>query len=160
MQRFFFSKKKNSEGGEGDAEGWFDQGHLLLVAKGAEIWGHASYPRASLVAQSLKRLPAIRETRVRSLGGEDPLEKEMATTPVFLPGESHGGRSLVGYRGSQRVGHDWATSLSLSCLSCFHGGGGLVSKSCPTLVIPCTVARRIAGRFFIYEGSPCSALLC
>ena len=36
--------------------------------------------------------------------------------PVFLPGESHGQRSLVGYSckesdGSQRVGHDWATSL-------------------------------------------------
>ena len=37
------------------------------------------------------------ETWVKSLGREDPLEKEMATHPVFLPGESHGGRSLVGY---------------------------------------------------------------
>ena len=35
--------------------------------------------------------------RVRSLGQKDPLEKEMATTPVFLPGESQGQRSLVGY---------------------------------------------------------------
>ena len=34
---------------------------------------------ASLVTQRLKRLPAMRETWVRSLGGEDPLEKEMAT---------------------------------------------------------------------------------
>ena len=34
---------------------------------------------ASLVAQRLKCLPAMRETRVRSLGREDPLEKEMAT---------------------------------------------------------------------------------
>ena len=32
-----------------------------------------------------------------SLGWEDPLEKEMATTPVPLPGKSHGQRSLVGY---------------------------------------------------------------
>ena len=39
----------------------------------------------------------MRETPVQSLGWEDSLEKEMATTPVFLPGESHGGRSLVGY---------------------------------------------------------------
>ena len=31
------------------------------------------------------------------LGWEDPLEKEMATPPVFLPGESHGQRILVGY---------------------------------------------------------------
>ena len=35
--------------------------------------------RASLVFQSVKRLPAMRETRVQSLGWEDPLEKEMAT---------------------------------------------------------------------------------
>ena len=34
---------------------------------------------ASLVAQMVKRLPAVRETQVRSLGQEDPLEKEMAT---------------------------------------------------------------------------------
>ena len=37
------------------------------------------------------------ETRVRSLGQEDPLKKEMATHPVLLPGEFHGQRSLVGY---------------------------------------------------------------
>ena len=37
------------------------------------------------------------ETRVRSLGRKDLLEKEMETQPVFLPGESHGRRSLVGY---------------------------------------------------------------
>ena len=35
--------------------------------------------RDSLVAQRLKHLPAMRETQVRSLGWEDPLEKEMAT---------------------------------------------------------------------------------
>ena len=34
--------------------------------------------RASLVAQTIKRLPAMRETWVQSLGWEDPLEKEMA----------------------------------------------------------------------------------
>ena len=35
--------------------------------------------------------------RVRSLGQEDPLEKEMATHSSILPGESHGQRSLAGY---------------------------------------------------------------
>ena len=34
---------------------------------------------------------------IRSLGWEVPLEKGMAPTPVFLPGESHGQRNLVGY---------------------------------------------------------------
>ena len=54
-------------------------------------------PRASLVAQTVKSVPAMQETRVRSLDREDPLEKEMATTPVFLPGKSHGWSSMVGY---------------------------------------------------------------
>ena len=42
-------------------------------------------------------LSTMRETRVPSLGWEDPLEKEMAPTPVLLPGKYHGLRSLVGY---------------------------------------------------------------
>ena len=37
------------------------------------------------------------ETRVPSLSRENPLQEGMATTPVFLPGESHGPRSLAGY---------------------------------------------------------------
>ena len=38
----------------------------------------------SLVAQSVKKLPAEQETRVQSLGQEDPLEKEMATYASML----------------------------------------------------------------------------
>ena len=45
------------------------------------------------MAQMVNNLPAIQETQ----GQEDSLEKGMATTPVFLPGKSHGQRSLVGY---------------------------------------------------------------
>ena len=45
------------------------------------------YGGASLVAQRLKRLPAMWETRVRSLGREDPLEKEMATHSSILAWE-------------------------------------------------------------------------
>jgi len=51
----------------------------------------------SLVAQTVKNLPAMQETQVHSLGQEDSLEKGVATTPVFLPAEFHGRRSLVGY---------------------------------------------------------------
>ena len=51
----------------------------------------------SLVAQRLKCLPEMRETWVRSLGQEDPLGRKWQPIPVLLPGESHGGRSLVGY---------------------------------------------------------------
>ena len=39
----------------------------------------------------------MQEIQVQSLGQEDPLEEGMATTPVFLPGESHRQRSLAGY---------------------------------------------------------------
>ena len=42
---------------------------------------------ASLVAQKVKNLPAMQETWDQSLDREDPLEKGMATTPVFLPGK-------------------------------------------------------------------------
>ena len=49
------------------------------------------------MAQTVKHLSTMRETKVRSLGWEDPLEKEWQPTPVLLPGESHGRRSLVGY---------------------------------------------------------------
>ena len=49
-----------------------------------------------LVAQLVKRLPTMQETRLQSLGWEDLLEKELQTTPVFLPGKSHGWRNLVG----------------------------------------------------------------
>ena len=44
---------------------------------------------ASLVAQMVKNLPAMWETWVRSLGWEDPLEKERLPTSVFWPGEFH-----------------------------------------------------------------------
>ena len=40
--------------------------------------------RASLVAQKIKNLPAVWETWVQSLGGENPLEKEMATHSRIL----------------------------------------------------------------------------
>ena len=54
------------------------------------------FPGGSMV----KTLPAMQkpqDMRVRSLGWEDPLEESMEPTPVFLPGKSHGQRSLVGY---------------------------------------------------------------
>ena len=52
---------------------------------------------ASLVAQMVKNLPAMQETHVLFLDGEDPLEKEWQPTPVFLPRKLHGQRSLMGY---------------------------------------------------------------
>ena len=72
------------------------------------------YIRAYLVAQMVKNSPAMRETWVQSLGWEDPLEEGMATTPIFLPGESPWTEKPGGLQsmGSQRVGHNWATKQS------------------------------------------------
>ena len=44
----------------------------------------------------------MQETQVRSLGQEDPLEKEWLPSPVFLPEESHGQRSLVAWHAPVR----------------------------------------------------------
>ena len=60
------------------------------------------------MAQRLKRLPGMRETQVRSLGQEDPLEKEMATHSSTLAWripwrEEPGSRKAIG---SQTVGHE------------------------------------------------------
>ena len=51
------------------------------------------------------------ETQVLSLSWEDPLEKEMATIPVFSCRQLHGQRSLAGYSlwGHKRVRHDLST---------------------------------------------------
>ena len=51
----------------------------------------------SLVAQMVKRLPTMLETWVQSLGWEDLWRRKWQPTPVFLPGKSHGWRSLLGY---------------------------------------------------------------
>ena len=65
---------------------------------GEENANPLQYSWASLVAQMVKNLPAMWKTWVQSLDREDPLEKrEWQPTPVFLPGESHGQRSPVGY---------------------------------------------------------------
>ena len=45
----------------------------------------------------VKNPPAKQETWVQSLGRENPLEKDLQFTSVFLPGKSHEQRSLVGY---------------------------------------------------------------
>ena len=64
--------------------------------------------RTSLVAQMVKRLSTMQETRVRSLGQKDPLEKEMAihssTIAWKIPWTEELGR--LQSMGSQRVGHD------------------------------------------------------
>ena len=85
------------------------------------------YMRASLVAQTINSLPVVQETRVQSLGWEAPLEKEMVTHSSILarkiPWVEEFGR--LQSMGSQRVGHDWVTSLSLRLYKLYKHKGEL-----------------------------------
>ena len=72
-------------------QGFDIQRTLSLIV--ALVW----YASTSLVSQMVKDLPAVWETWVRSLGWDDPLGKEWQPTPVFLPGEFQGQRSLEAY---------------------------------------------------------------
>ena len=64
--------------------------------------------KTTITDKRLKHLPAMRETWVRSLGREDPLEKEMATHSSILAWRIPWMEELGGLQsmGSQRVGHD------------------------------------------------------
>ena len=91
----------------------------MFVAHASSIFLFASI--MSLVAWMVKHLPTMWETWVRSLGWEDPLEKEMATHSSIhawkIPRtEEPGGLQSMG---SQRVGYDWATSLHFTSCPLF-----------------------------------------
>ena len=61
------------------------------------IWQCLNLGWASFMAQTVKNLPSTQETRVRSLVGKIPWKREWQPSPVFLPRDFHGQRSLVGY---------------------------------------------------------------
>ena len=98
----------------------------------------------------VKNLPAMQETRVRSLGQENPLEKGMETHSSILAWgipwtEEPGGLQSMG---SQKVGHDWVTNFhfhfvfqwtqgetsSEDRLACFLGSG-MVASSIPMKIL-------------------------
>ena len=80
-----------------------------------EICIKLSWSCASLLAQMVNNLPAMQETRVQSLGQEDPLEKGMAThssIPAWrIPRTEEPGR--LQSMESQRAGHNWAINTKI-----------------------------------------------
>ena len=79
------------------------------------------------MAQTVKRLSTMWETRVRSLSQEDPLEKEMAIYSSTIVWKSHGQRSLVGYSPWGRKESDTTERLH------FHFHFSLVSQTVKNL---------------------------
>ena len=76
------------------------QRSLKKQTKNPQILVPLGIERTSLVAQTVKHLSRMRETRVRALGWEDSRRRwrgKWQSTPVLLPGKSHGQRGLVGY---------------------------------------------------------------
>ena len=71
-------------------------------------WVELRHPGASLVAQTVKNLPAMKETQVRSLGQEDPLGKGLATHSSILAWRTPWTEDPDGPQSTQwqRVGHD------------------------------------------------------
>ena len=118
---------------------------------------------ASLVAQMVKRLPAMRETQVRSLGREDPLEKEMAidssTLAWKIPWMEEPDR--LQSMGSQRVGHDWATSLSLFTFSSVTHLCLILCnpKDCSIPGLSITNSQKFLKLMFIYSVMPSNHLI-
>ena len=76
--------------------------------KETAVWQKVAETKTSLVAQLGKNLPAMQETRVRSLGRDEPLEKGMAPHSSILFWEIPWTEEPGGLQstGSQRVGHD------------------------------------------------------
>ena len=88
----------------------FTAGFLRALSIFTHIWIQEGR-FTSLVAQTLKCLPTMRETWVQSLGQEDLLEKGKATYSSILPGKSEESGKLQSM-GLQRVRQDWVTSLT------------------------------------------------
>ena len=64
------------------------------------------------MAQIVRNPPAMQETKLKPWVGKIPWRREWQHTPVLLPGESHGQRSLAGYSpwGHKESEQDWATN--------------------------------------------------
>ena len=98
-----------------------------MRSRTSNVEGLQRWPWASPVAQTVKNLPAMQETSVRSLDWEDPPEKEMATHSSILawriPWTEKPDR--LQSMGLQRVGHNWVTftqrwSLSITIKTCWR----------------------------------------
>ena len=66
------------------------------------------------MAQTVKNLPVMQDTWIQSLGQKDPLEKEWLPTPLFLPREFRGQKSLEGYSPQGHRESDMTERLTLS----------------------------------------------
>ena len=111
-----------------------------------EWYGEISFPGGSVV----KNTPTMQESQVWFLGGEDPLEKEIATCSVFLPGKSHGQRRLAGYRPwSGRVWHHLAIEDTCTEISTHTPINSRKSYKCVKTSV--SKQNRLMGRIYSFS---------
>ena len=118
---------------------WLQAFQVVLVVKNlpANTGDLRDATRASFVAQLVKNQPAMRETWVRSLGWEDPLEEGMATHSSVLAWRSaHGQRSLAGYSPWGHKESDTTEQLHFHFLLSYIGEGNGNPLPCPCLENP------------------------
>ena len=120
---FFLNIHWGFLGSSADKESACNAGDQSLIPRTGSSPGEGvgyplHYSWASLVAQTVKNLPAMQETRARSLGWKDPLEEGMATHSSILawriPWTEEPGR--LQSMSLQTVGHTWVTNHSHSLL--------------------------------------------
>ena len=112
---------------------------------------------ASLVAQTVKNPPAMRETWVPSWVGKIPWRRKWQATPIFLPGESYGQRSLAGNSpwGCKESRVTKHSPFQVDCLLKFLG----MSRSGMCMCVSCSVVsnswdpRTVAGQAPLFMGS-------
>ena len=85
---------------------------MVVQQKCISLRAYMDFP----VAQTVKHLPAIRNTWVQSLVGKIPWRREWPPTPVFLPGKSYGQKSLVGCNPKGCTELDW-TEQQHACMT-------------------------------------------
>ena len=118
------------------------------------------FSNCQVLLVNIGSLPAMWETRVRSLGWEDPLGKEMATHSWKIPWTEEPGR--LQSMGLQRVRHDWTTSLLLIILD-------LLGHLSPTTLSEVYIRIKVShfnsikifqGKITKHFSPPCGKLLC
>ena len=102
------------------------------------------------MAQIVKNPPAMQETQINLWIRKIPWGRELLPTLVFLPGESHGQRSLTGYHEEQRVRHDWAAKRA--CAHTHNYPGSLPPWPLTSLSLRCTSPLRLLLSLHPFPG--------
>ena len=141
---------------------WFDKLVRIIFAWTSNILHTLNIFRTSSVAQMVKSLPVMWKAWVQSLCQKIPWRSKWQPTPVFLPGKSHGWRSLTGYSPWGRKESDtteWLYFLSFNIytyrLLLWH----LFPKNCYNIEMNCLMVHVIWCDIFLTKFYQCGVCI-